>query len=333
MTTWSPSNVRGPALSVPEPKRAKLRIIKAVYGPAENAADVTTKVKSLVAGGAKGIRAGNELAEDDPAPGVVKRLRVEFVLNGDTKSAGTREGQTLELPAGAEVTKALYGELRTRDNLALPERGPDAEAGRSESRATNWRSRLITSFARAATRRTWCPRNCASSIHSMARARARPSAGEMMCWCCPMRTDRSGCRLLSAFGSGADGQMQLLAWAPGEFTFRWASGGNTDAACKSLPAPVQVAGPWTVSFPPGWAAPASVNLEHLQSWTDNANPGVESYLSRHGDLREGTGGSGRLVEAGLRGLPRPGRSEELCGGGSEWKAARHSVEAALPVWT
>ena len=140
VTTWSPSNVRGPALSVPEPKRTKLRIIKAVYGPAENAADVTTKVKSLVAGGAKGIRAGNELAEDDPAPGVVKRLRVEFVLNGDTKSAGTREGQTLELPAGAEVTKALYGELRTRDNLALPERGPDAEAGRSESRATNWRS-------------------------------------------------------------------------------------------------------------------------------------------------------------------------------------------------
>jgi hypothetical protein len=36
-------------------------------------------------------------------------------------------------------------------------------------------------------------------------------------------------------------------------------------------------GPWTVSFPPHWGAPASIQLEKLASWTDNANEGVKFF--------------------------------------------------------
>ncbi len=38
-----------------------------------------------------------------------------------------------------------------------------------------------------------------------------------------------------------------------------------------------VAGPWTLSFPPKWGAPASVQMEKLISWTENANAGVKYF--------------------------------------------------------
>jgi hypothetical protein len=38
-----------------------------------------------------------------------------------------------------------------------------------------------------------------------------------------------------------------------------------------------VQGPWTLSFPPNWGAPASVQLPQLNSWTQNSDPGVKYF--------------------------------------------------------
>jgi hypothetical protein len=38
-----------------------------------------------------------------------------------------------------------------------------------------------------------------------------------------------------------------------------------------------VAGPWTVTFPPNWGAPASVQMQKLASWTDNSDPGIKYF--------------------------------------------------------
>ena len=72
---------------------------------------MTATVKSLVAGGTREIQADNALAGDDPAPNVVKQLRVNYRLNGRQQTIEVTEGQTLDLPAGAEVEQALYGQL------------------------------------------------------------------------------------------------------------------------------------------------------------------------------------------------------------------------------
>jgi hypothetical protein len=265
---------KGSATAEPEPKRAKLRILEAVYGPSESAADVTATVKSLVAGGAREIRAGNELAEDDPAPGVVKRLRVQFLLNGGTQSAETREGQALELPAGAEVIKALYGDLRPgtasraqsvdlTQKLAALVKHDELEVQVDNQLAGGDPAYLVPKELRVE--------------YSLDDARKSTIIEENDVLALPDSDRPLGVPPPFAFGRGPEGQMQLLAWAPGEFTFRWASGSKTDAACKLLPAPVQIAGPWTVSFPSGWAAPANVSLERLQSWTDHTNPGVKYF--------------------------------------------------------
>ena len=44
-----------------------------------------------------------------------------------------------------------------------------------------------------------------------------------------------------------------------------------------MPAPLAVAGPWQLSFPPGWRAPDTITFDRLQSWTDSTNPGVKYF--------------------------------------------------------
>ena len=84
---------------------------RAAHGTLHGQADVTAAVKALVAGGTNSIAAGNHLLGEDPASGVVKRLRVEFELGGRRYTSETTEGGTLEMPAGAVVLRATYGDF------------------------------------------------------------------------------------------------------------------------------------------------------------------------------------------------------------------------------
>jgi hypothetical protein len=38
-----------------------------------------------------------------------------------------------------------------------------------------------------------------------------------------------------------------------------------------------IAGPWTVTFPPNWGAPANVQMADLSSWTASSDPGVKYF--------------------------------------------------------
>jgi hypothetical protein len=73
--------------------------------------DVTSKIKLLAAGGQARISVNNNLAARDPAPSVVKQLRIDFRRHGRSQTAEAAEGETLTLPAGAEVVTAFYGNL------------------------------------------------------------------------------------------------------------------------------------------------------------------------------------------------------------------------------
>jgi hypothetical protein len=58
---------------------------------------------------------------------------------------------------------------------------------------------------------------------------------------------------------------------------------NAQAAPEhTAPAPVEtklttLTGPWTLTFPPKWGAPASVQLTKLTSWTDSAVDGIKYF--------------------------------------------------------
>jgi len=68
----------------------------------------------------------------------------------------------------------------------------------------------------------------------------------------------------------------------------------TTATARTLPAVTTtqlatLSGPWQVSFPPNWGAPASITLDELASWSTNSDPGVK-YFS-------GTGTYTKTVDA------------------------------------
>ena len=56
----------------------------------------------------------------------------------------------------------------------------------------------------------------------------------------------------------------------------------TSATSRTLRAETETAlatvdGPWKVSFPPNWGAPASITVDKLASWSDNADSGVKYF--------------------------------------------------------
>lgn len=56
--------------------------------------------------------------------------------------------------------------------------------------------------------------------------------------------------------------------------------GKSPAASRPRPpAPrvLDLAGPWELSFPEGWGAPASVRLDRLGSWTEHSDPGIRYF--------------------------------------------------------
>jgi hypothetical protein len=46
---------------------------------------------------------------------------------------------------------------------------------------------------------------------------------------------------------------------------------------ETVPSGVEIAGPWTVSFPPGKQAPVSIKLASLTDWSDHEDPGVKYF--------------------------------------------------------
>lgn len=82
----------------------QIEIRRAFYEPADGrpgGADVTAKVAEMVAAGQCSIPATNSVF-GDPTPNIVKRLRVEYLLDGKPMQKTASENQTLELLADRE---------------------------------------------------------------------------------------------------------------------------------------------------------------------------------------------------------------------------------------
>jgi HEAT repeat protein len=82
------------------PARGQVVILKALYGdlPGGPSADVTAKVAAMVKDGSMAIEASNGNF-GDPVPNVVKKLRVDYSVNGVAVSKTVGEGESLALTA------------------------------------------------------------------------------------------------------------------------------------------------------------------------------------------------------------------------------------------
>jgi len=73
------------------------------------------------------------------------------------------------------------------------------------------------------------------------------------------------------------GRLEIVASQPGRYELKTASGQRRHAEVSTVPAPLEIAGAWNVSFPPKWGAPERINLNYLGSLSKSTNAGVKYF--------------------------------------------------------
>jgi hypothetical protein len=69
---------------------------------------------------------------------------------------------------------------------------------------------------------------------------------------------------------------RLLFWQDGNYTLQGAAGKST-VKISGIGKPVEISGPWQVSFPPNFGAPPEVTLPELISLHRHSDPGVKYF--------------------------------------------------------
>jgi hypothetical protein len=84
----------------PNASAPKLEIRRAIYEAIDGAgsADVTERVKAMVKDGTLSLNANNQTLGGDPTPLHLKRLRVEYLLDGKPHTVIVNENEDLEIP-------------------------------------------------------------------------------------------------------------------------------------------------------------------------------------------------------------------------------------------
>ena len=82
-------------------------------------------------------------------------------------------------------------------------------------------------------------------------------------------------------GVFASGERGWIATVPGTYRTTDSAGAKQTftVSASELEAPINASmkASWTLSFPAGWGAPASVPVEQFQSWTESTNPGIRYF--------------------------------------------------------
>jgi len=75
----------------------------------------------------------------------------------------------------------------------------------------------------------------------------------------------------------ATGGVTLLTATPGDYTLKTAAGQTSTVPVPAFPSSMELSGSWSVRFPPNWGAPEGVTFDHLISWSEHSDPGVQHF--------------------------------------------------------
>ncbi len=260
-----------------------LEIRKALYGALSvrqsELVDVTDALASRVRDGRLEVAASNDLA-GDPAPNVVKELRVEYETDAGKKIASVAENQVLRLPPAGESTtslriaRAAYG--RFREQLkGLPELKAVDITARLAAQVKNGTLVAIANNELAG----------GDPVYLVPKELRVEYAVDGVTKTVTVEENRE-LRLPEDFWNltpprprlTVEGPAhRLLAWEAGRFTLTSSSGGTRTVDVPRLPESIDLAGPWALTFQPGRGAPETVTFDTLISWPDHAEAGIRYF--------------------------------------------------------
>lgn len=92
-------------------------------------------------------------------------------------------------------------------------------------------------------------------------------------------------RSVATFGAEQDGasirrvggSTVLESAQSGRFSLAWSDGAEQEIEVAEVPQPLEISGPWTVSFPPQRGAPEEITLDKLACLTTHEDPGVRFF--------------------------------------------------------
>ena len=106
----------------------------------------------------------------------------------------------------------------------------------------------------------------AAEIARLAKATPRPGSGRS-----PLAIDLT---------RHADGRISTLVWQPGNYELKNADGRTRQVNVVSLPKPVEIVGPWNVSFDSQPSVPKPATFEELIDWAQRPDPAVKHYSGK-----------------------------------------------------
>ncbi len=257
--------------SLDRPK-STIKITKATYGvpgDAQRSRDVTKTLQNLVDHGERQIRVARLAEGDDPALGVVKTLSVEYAAAGNKTAVSGTDPDNLNLTDDAlpiKITKATYGlpgdtphsrDVRTKLQLL-------ADQGERTFEVARLADGDDPAFGVVKT----------LEVEYTLGGKALTATG----------TDSDSITLtavdltdpLAELRGGAGGTV-LAAWRTGHYELQSASGKTTALTLSTLPAPLELTGPWQVRFDPAAGGPGEVTFPKLQDWAQRPEDGIRYY--------------------------------------------------------
>ncbi len=272
------------ALALQGGPKHTLTIDRAIYGvlasDVPDCVDLTEKVQAALRDGRVSVPATNAFAGVDPAPNVVKQLRVDYTIANQPLVGVADENETLSLPRPTDgagdiaIVRALYG-------LVPP--GPYRPIGGQTVDVTEAVAALVRDGTLVVTAGNELGGDPANLVRKQMRVDYTLDGKRHS------RTIQEGATLQLPEGTASpgfpaaelecadDGSALLVAWLPGTYELTSSSGRKRSVEVTHVPDPAEVAGPWDLSFPPGLGAPARVALDQLISWTDHPDEGVRYF--------------------------------------------------------
>ena len=261
----------------------RLGIVRAEYGVLSSempdAEDVTDLLNQRLADGKLSVVASNSL-RGDPAPNIVKSMWVRYSLDGQEAETRVDENQTLVLPPEGQtgklvILKAFYGDLP--DPVKAPQRQTFDVTKQLQDAVEHGRLRIKASNEIAGDPANLIVKQMAVD-YTFDGVAYHKVVGENAMVVLPSGAE-PGLALFDRPAAQLDAtakQLKLTAWRPGEYQVV-RSGKPTTVAVAAVPEAVEIAGPWRLTFPAGWEAPAEVTLPKLISWTQHEDDGVKFF--------------------------------------------------------
>ena len=212
------------------------------------------------------------VGNDDPAPGVVKTLTIDYTLGNKPFSVSGKDSETLYLvaPSSAKVTvdKAEYGvsgdpqrTIDVRTNVQEL-----ADAGRCRFQV----SPLVSGGADPAF--GVVKKLVVDYTINDRHFTATGSDSEMV-----SLVDQGATVPPVGIQADAAGQLTLQVWQPGRYESTTASGRKQHVDVSALPEPQELTEPWQVAFDPKFGGPTSVTFEKLEDWSKRPEEGIKYY--------------------------------------------------------